>query len=177
MMLTAAATSPASSTLSKSVTASRERCSAFMLKIASTIPLRVPARRSAANDEPYSTSRCSPRWYQTRCGMRCTSGYAPVIRDERHTGVSDGNTETARVYEPRSNSSASVGAARRSTASSNIAGVSPSMTIRRALVAGKDAKPCIALAGTPPEPHAERRDRKRDEIAEHWNERERCEHE
>jgi hypothetical protein len=36
-----------------------------MLKIASTIPRRAPARRSAANDDPYSTSRSSPRWYQT----------------------------------------------------------------------------------------------------------------
>ena len=59
-------------------------------------------RRSAANDEPYSTSRCSPRWYQTRCGISCTSGCAPVTSDERQTGVSDGNTVAARRYSPRS---------------------------------------------------------------------------
>ena len=62
-----------------------------MLKIASRIERRVPAARMAANEEPYSTTRRSPRWYQTRCGIPCTSGCAPVAIDERHTGVSDGN--------------------------------------------------------------------------------------
>jgi hypothetical protein len=30
--------------------------------------LRVPTARIAAKDDPYSTIRRSPRWYQTRCG-------------------------------------------------------------------------------------------------------------
>jgi hypothetical protein len=40
-----------------------------MLKTASTSACRVPTARIAAKDEPYSTIRRSPRWYQTRCGM------------------------------------------------------------------------------------------------------------
>ena len=54
----------------------------------------------AAKDEPYSTSRRSPRWYQTRCGISWTSGWAPVAIEERQTGVSDGNTEVPRRYVP-----------------------------------------------------------------------------
>src|SRR6266516_1859698 len=57
----------------------------------------VPATRSAANDEPYSTSRRSSRWYQTRCGIRWTSGCEPVAIDARHTGVSDGKVDVARA--------------------------------------------------------------------------------
>src|ERR687896_18066 len=98
-MFTAAVTTPASSSASKTVTASGERCSAFMLKIASRIDRAVPAARIAPKDEPYSTSRCSPRWYQTRCGMWWPSGCMPVASDERQTGVSDGNVVTARRYE------------------------------------------------------------------------------
>ena len=67
-----------------------------MLKIVSRIERRVPAARIAANEEPYSTSRRSSRWYQTRCGIRCTSGWAPVAIDDRQTGVSDGNGLTPR---------------------------------------------------------------------------------
>ena len=144
-----------------------------MRKIASRMPRRVPARRSAANDDPYSTSRCSPRWYQTRCGISCTSGYAPVTSDERQTGVSDGNTVAARRYSPRSCSSASAGAVRRSTASSYIAGVSPSMTISSALVAGKDPETGVALACAPADAEPEHGQREREEVAEHRNERER----
>src|SRR6188508_2712786 len=143
-----------------------------MRKIASRIPRRVPARRSAANEDPYSTSRCSPRWYQTRCGISCTSGYAPVTSDERQTGVSDGNTVAARRYSPRSCNSASAGAVLRSTASSYIAGVSPSMTISSALVAGKDPETCVALACAPADAEPEHGQREREEVAEHRNERE-----
>src|SRR5829696_5724961 len=144
-----------------------------MRKIASRMPRRVPARRSAANDDPYSTSRRSPRWYQTRCGISCTSGYAPVTSDERQTGVNDGNTVAARRYSPRSCSSASAGAVRRrSTASSYIAGVSPSMTISSALVAGKDPETCVALACAPAGAEPEHGQREREEVAEHRNERE-----
>jgi hypothetical protein len=50
----------------------------------------------AAKDEPYSTTRCSFRWYQTRCGIRWTSGCAPVAIEERQTGVSEGNVEKPR---------------------------------------------------------------------------------
>ena len=50
----------------------------------------MPAARTAPNDDPYSTIRCSPRCHQTRCGISCTSGCDPVAIDERQTGVSDG---------------------------------------------------------------------------------------
>src|ERR671911_2763734 len=143
-----------------------------MRKIASTMPRRVPARRSAAKDDPYSTSRCSLRWYQTRCGISCTSGYAPVTSDERQTGVSEGNTVDARRYSPRSCNSASAGAVRRSAASSYIAGVNPSMTIRSALVAGKDPKTCMALVRAPACADPEHGQREREEVAQHRNERE-----
>ena len=66
-----------------------------MLKIVSMSPCESPAARTAANDEPYSTMRRSCRCHQTRCGMWCTSGPAPVAIDERQTGVSDGKTEVA----------------------------------------------------------------------------------
>ena len=56
----------------------------------------IPAARTAPNELPYSTSRRSPLWYQTRCGISCTSPWAPVAIDARQTGVSDGNTEIAR---------------------------------------------------------------------------------
>jgi hypothetical protein len=67
-----------------------------MFTIASRIERLVPATRIAPNDDPYSTMRRSRRWYQTRCGISWTSGPAPVAIDDRQTGVSDGNTETAR---------------------------------------------------------------------------------
>ena len=56
----------------------------------------MPAARTAPNELPYSTSRCSRRSYQTRCGISWTSPCAPVAIDERQTGVSDGNTDVAR---------------------------------------------------------------------------------
>jgi hypothetical protein len=65
-MFTVAVCRPASSSASKTVTASRERCSAFMLKTASRIVRVAPAARRAPNDEPYSTRRRSAAWYQTR---------------------------------------------------------------------------------------------------------------
>ena len=68
-----------------------------MLKIASRIDWRVPAARIAAKEEPYSTMRRSSRWYQTRCGIRWTSGCEPVAIEDRQTGVSEGNVETPRV--------------------------------------------------------------------------------
>ncbi len=145
-----------------------ERCSSFMSKIVSTDRAAGARPRAArAKDEPYSTSRCSPRWYQTRCGISCTSGCAPVASDERQTGRQRRETSSPRArYSPRSASSASVGAVRRSTASSNIAGVSPSMTISSALVAGKDPKTGVALACAAAEAEREHRQRERLEVAE-----------
>ena len=67
-----------------------------MLMIVSRIPRVIPAARIAPKEEPYSTIRRSPRWYQTRCGMWWTSGCPPVAIDERQTGVNDGNVDTAR---------------------------------------------------------------------------------
>ena len=67
-----------------------------MLMIVSRSERAIPAARTAPNDEPYSTSRARSRSYQTRCGMRWTSGWAPVARDERQTGVNEGNVEIAR---------------------------------------------------------------------------------
>jgi hypothetical protein len=66
-----------------------------MLKIVSRIDRRAPAARMAPNDEPYSTTRRSPRLNQTRWGISCTSGWAPVAIEERQTGVSDGNVDVA----------------------------------------------------------------------------------
>jgi hypothetical protein len=68
-VFTAAAVNPASSRASNIVTAPRERWTLFISTIASLIARRVPAARIAPNDDPYSTSLPSPRWYQTRCGM------------------------------------------------------------------------------------------------------------
>ena len=56
----------------------------------------IPAATIAPNDEPYSTIRLSSRSYQTRCGIRWTSGWAPVAIDDAQTGVSDGKVESAR---------------------------------------------------------------------------------
>ncbi len=67
-----------------------------MSKIVSRSERTVPAARIAPNDEPYSTSRRSLRWYQTRCGMWWTSGWPPVAIELMHTGVSEGKVDTAR---------------------------------------------------------------------------------
>src|SRR5712691_1556154 len=101
-----------------------------MLMIVSRRERAIPAARTAPNDEPYSTSRSRSRSYQTRCGMRWTSGCAPVAIDERHTGVSEGNVEIAREYDPCSARNESAGARPSPTAASNTDGVSPSMTMR-----------------------------------------------
>src|ERR671934_78209 len=148
-MLIAPAVSPASSSDSYTVAISRERCSWFMLKIASRIDRAMPAARSAPNDEPYSTIRFSPRWYQTRCGTWCASGCTPVAIDVRQTGVSDGKTETPRAYVPFSSRNRRAGTRSVSTAASSTDGVRPSMTTRISfvLVLGKGAQPGIALAG------------------------------
>src|SRR5436305_8451914 len=127
-----------------------------MLKIASRIDRRVPAARSAAKDDPYSTIRRSPRWYQTRCGMWCTSGCAPVGIEERQTGVSDGKVEVARPYSPCSARKRSAGAWL-SSADSKVAAARPSMTTRMSflsgiylLVASEDAQAGVALPAAPP---------------------------
>src|SRR6266508_3988639 len=163
-MLTAAVTKPASSSDSKTVSARRERCSSFMLKTASRIARAVPAARTAPNEEPYSTKRRSPRWNQTRCGMPCTSGCAPVASDARHTGVSEGNVVTDRRYLPFSIRKARAGTAPRSTASSSIPGVRPSMTMRTSFgagtwsVPGEGAQTRVALRAPAAQPHPESRD-------------------
>src|SRR2546425_6466309 len=158
-MLIAAAVSSASSSASKTVTASAARCRLFMLMIVSKMARVIPAARSAANDDPYSTTRCSSRWYQTRWGMWCTSGCPPVASDERHTGVSDGNVETARSYRPCSARNVSAGVRLSPTADSNTEGVRPSMTIRMTfLVSGKGAQSRIALGHAAAQARGERGD-------------------
>src|SRR6266540_3312685 len=166
-MFTAAVTRPAPSRDSKSVTALRERCCSFMLKTASRSARVVPAARTAPNDEPYSTSRCSCRWNQTRCGMPCTSGCAPVTSEDRHTGVSEGNVVSALRYSPCSARKRSAGMSCRSTAASKTAGVRPSMTIRTSLrestsVAGERTQAGVALPA--PAPHAGSESRQDDRL-------------
>src|SRR5690242_20708629 len=152
-----------------------------MLMIASRIERAIPAARSAANDEPYSTRRVRSRSYQTRCGMWCTSGWPPVASDERQTGVSEGNVETARAYCPCSARNDSAGARPSPTAASNTDGVSPSMTIRIAFfvlsVLGKRAQPCVALGCTATQACGEGGDERRLEVARDRNPRDRREHE
>src|SRR3954453_12806897 len=175
-MLIAAVVSPASSSASYTVTASRARCRRFMLMIASRMERAIPAARSAANDDPYSTSRVCSRSYQTRCGMWCTSGCAPVASDERHTGVSEGNVETARVYSPCCARNDSAGARPSSTAASNTDGVNPSMTTRIAfLVPGKRAQSRVALGCATTQTRRERGDERSFEIADDRNPRQRGE--
>src|SRR3954463_1131756 len=190
-MFTAAAVRPASSSASKAVTASRPRCCSFMLKIVSRIERRVPAARIPANDEPDSTSRCAARCHQTRCGIRCTSGCAPVAIDDRQTGVSDGKVETPRRYVPCCARKVSAGAAPVSTASSKTSGVSPSITTRisflRTSVTREAAQARVPRRRAPPAPRAppgrppRGGSRKRGqgdglEVADHRDERERREH-
>ena len=95
-MLIAAVVRPAPSSASNTVSALRSRCRSFRLTTLSRIPCATPDASSAPNDEPYSTSRCSLRFHQTRCGMPCTSPCPPVAIDARQTGVSEGKVETAR---------------------------------------------------------------------------------
>src|SRR5206468_9642766 len=126
-----------------------------MLMIASRIDRAMPAALSAANEEPYSTTRARSRSYQTRWGMWCTSGCAPVAIEERQTGVSEGNVDTAREYVPCSARKESAGARPSPTAPSNIDGVSPSMTIAMSLVFRKRTEPGVAIGGTPSQPCCE----------------------
>src|SRR5262245_50318086 len=143
-----------------------------MPTIVSRIDRRVPAARIAANDDPYSTTRASSRFHQTRCGMWCTSGCAPVAIDVRQTGVSEGNVVTERRYRPASARSASVGAERSSTACSNIEGVSPSMTIRiAARLLRKRAEAGVLLAGPSAGAHRKRGNRGRYEEADERDQR------
>src|SRR5580765_8754566 len=144
-----------------------------MPTIVSRIERRVPAARIAPKDDPYSTMRRSCRFHQTRCGMWCTSGCAPVAIDVRHTGVSDGNVVTARRYVPASASRASVGAERSSTALSNTDGVRPSMTMRTAPLLGKRAEAGVLLSGALTCAQRERGDRNRLEEADERDQPER----
>src|SRR2546430_13007274 len=135
-MLIAAVVSPAASSASWIVSALRDRCFAFRSMIVSRRDRARPAARTAPNEEPYSTIRCSPRCHHTRCGISCTSGYAPVEIEARQTGVSDGNTEEARRDAPCSARQRIAGL----SAASNIDGVEPSITITiTGLVLGQGA--------------------------------------
>src|SRR6266545_3321191 len=144
-----------------------------MPTIVSRIERRVPAARIAANDEPYSITRCSPRCHQTRCGMWCTSGWAPVAIDVRHTGVREGNVVTPRRYSPAAASAESVGAERSPTAFSNVDGVNPSITMRIVLL-GKGAEAGVLFSRAPARARREDGQRSRLEVADRGDERE-CE--
>src|SRR4051794_2763789 len=144
-----------------------------MPTIVSRIERRVPAARMAPNDDPYSTMRRSSRCHQTRCGMWCTSGCAPVAIDVRQTGVSEGKVVTARRYEPASASAESVGAERSPTAFSKVDGVRPSMMIRIALLLRKRAKARVLLAGALARAQSDDRDRDRLDEADDRDERDR----
>ena len=102
-----------------------------MLKTVSRIERRVPAARIAANEEPYSTSRRSPRWYQTRCGIRWTSGLG-AGRDRRQADRRQRGegADAAAVASRARRGTRAPGARPLSTASSNTAGVRPSITTR-----------------------------------------------
>src|SRR5436190_19997846 len=182
-MLIAAVVKPSSSSASYTVTASRARCSRFMLMIASRIERAMPAARRAAKDGPDSTTRARSRSYQTRCGMWCTSACAPVASEERHTGVSDGNVDTARAYSPCSARNDSAGARPSATAASNTDGVSPSMTMRIAFfitapsVAGKRAQSGVALGCAAAQARGEGGDERRLEVAGNRDPGHRREHE
>src|SRR5712691_3528225 len=148
-----------------------------MLMIVSRRERAIPAARTAPNDEPYSTSRSRSRSYQTRCGMRWTSGCAPVAIDERHTGVSEGNVEIAREYDPCSARNESAGARPSPTAASNIDGVRPSMTIRiNFLVACKRTQSGVTLGSAAAQARGQDGDQRRLQITGRWNPRERGEH-
>ena len=104
--------------------------------IESSTDCLAPATTVASKDDPYSTNRCSPRWYQCRLGMRVSSGPPPMAIDERQTGVSDGKAETPSPVTERSRRSFRVGAASAAIAASSAAGARPSMTIRTSLGRG-----------------------------------------
>ena len=92
---------------------------------------RVPVASIAESDEPYSTIRCSPRWYQLMLGISDPAGCWPVTSADRHTGVSDGKVEThASVRRPSPASQSMVGATPAAFAWSSSSGPSPSITVR-----------------------------------------------
>src|SRR5581483_4398688 len=172
-MLIAAVVSPASSSVSKTVSTSRERWRAFRSTTVSRNERASPAARIAPNDDPYSTMRCSSRCHQTRCGMWCPSGCEPVAIELRQTGVSDGNVDAARRYSPCSARNRSAGV----SAASNIDGVNPSMTTRTTglelLVLGKRTEAGVPLGRAPAQPQPEERDGHRFEVPDDGRERER----
>ena len=128
-VLTAAVTRPASSSRSNTVSTCGERWSRFRLTRTSSIICRVPSASVAAIDEPYSTNRPSPRWYQVMLGIREPLGCRPVISADRHTGVSEGKVEQQRsVRDPSEASQSMVGAAPAAIERSSRAGPSPSIT-------------------------------------------------
>src|SRR5580765_4785741 len=148
-----------------------------MPTIVSRSERRVPAARIAPNEDPYSTMRCSPRCHQTRCGMWCTSGCAPVAIDVRHTGVSDGKVVTARRYSPAPASAESVGVERSPTAFSKVDGVRPSMTMRIARLLRKRSEARVLLVGTSARPQRDDRDRDGLDEAENRDQRDdECDH-
>src|SRR6186713_3346106 len=101
------------------------------------------------------------------------SGCAPVASAERQTGVSDGKVEIARRYRPCSASSPSDGATPRSSVSSSIDGVRPSITIRISfLVAGKAAQAGVPVGLGAAEPRGEDRHSEHLEVAGAGDERE-----
>src|SRR5919201_4528773 len=109
--------------------------------------------------------------------MWCTSGCAPVAIEERQTGVSDGNVETARRYCPSAASRASVGADPVSTACSNTAGVSPSMTTTISFLSTrKDPKAGVPLARAPPQARSEGRHCYSFEVTDERDRRQRRDH-
>src|SRR5581483_11327484 len=168
-MLIAAVVSPASSSVSKTVSTSRERWRAFRSTMVSRSERASPAARIAPNDEPYSTMRRSSRCHHTRCGMWCPSGCEPVAIELRQTGVSDGNVDTARRYSPCSARNRSAGV----SAASNIDGVNPSMTTRTTgLVLGKGTEAGVPLGRAPAQPQPEERDGRRLEVPDDRCERE-----
>ena len=163
----AAGSRPASSRASNTVVARGETCSPLMPKTVSRRAWRAPTARIAEKDEPYSTTRCSPRWYQTRWGMWWTSGKAPVAIDVRQTGVTDGNTLVPRPVQPASARAPRAGSLPSSRPRSRASGVSPSMTTRTSFfrsepvssVLGENSEARVALVGAPPQSCA--RDRRR----------------
>src|SRR4051812_29267792 len=169
-MLIAPVVSPASSSCSYMVCAFSPRWRALRSTIVSRNERASPAARTAPNEDPYSTMRCSLRYHHTRCGISCTSGCAPVAMDERHTGVSDGNVDAARRYSPCSARKRSAGV----SAASNIDGVRPSMTIRTTgLVARKRAEAGVPVGRAAAKSQTERRHRDCLEVPDHGDERER----
>src|SRR5205814_4743730 len=118
-----------------------------------------------------STIRRSRRWYQTRCGIRWTSGCATVAIDERQTGVRDGKVEIPRAYVPFAARNFRAGVRSSSAARSKASGVRPSITIRisflaTALIACERAQTCVPLGLAAARAGGERGQRERFQVAE-----------